>query len=141
METLAITQSDGKVAIMRIINPTRTFAEEVAEYLAHRPGVTAMWRSINPADVPQDREFRDALEDTGSSLDFNLSKAREIQRGRMVQAKRDLGAELAAREAAGEDVTAEKAQLQGIDPDALVDTSVDIDALKRSMPDLLKGRG
>jgi len=40
------------------------------------------WRTIALADIPTDREYRDAWTDTGAVIDHDLDKAKEIHRAK-----------------------------------------------------------
>lgn len=103
---IAITLSNGEVAIMRFITLGRgghlpqgatwvradhgvwsrdsnneNIAYEVAKTFAGHEEQPLNWRIISEADVPEDRTYRGAWTDDGKAIVHDLEKAREIHRG------------------------------------------------------------
>lgn len=91
MPHYAIEMNDGTVAIMQTVvqpdgrepSPEECIAKwpttEQAKVVSHRP--------INPADIPQDRTYRNAWTDRGGKIDHDMGKARDIHRDRLRAAR------------------------------------------------------
>ena len=86
------------------------------------------------AQIPADREFRNAWEQAGGIISTNLAKARDIQANRIEAARIKAARGMLEREALGENITAEKANLRAIDARATVDAAQNIAALKQAWP-------
>ena len=109
---------------------------EVAKWAPEiRAQVTAT-RAIELADLPADRDayLRDAWEDDGAALTVNMVKARAAFELHLGRAKLGKAAELQVREFAGENIAAEKAALQAINPTALAAGKATPAALKAAWP-------
>lgn len=95
---------------------------------------------VDEADMPTDREFRDAWRQAGDVVTIDLPTARTIQKARVQRAKRAKARELNERETAGEDVTGEKAILRAVSVDQDIDRASDLDGLKATWPTALARR-
>lgn len=121
MRLFAITKADGGVAIMRLYNDAATPEAEVARY---HPDQQALFeqplqiREITESDIPERDEYRDDWEDTGSAIATNMAKARARFDAMVRDAKLAKARELRAREDIGENVAAERAQLQATNPNS-----------------------
>ena len=97
--------------------------------------VTAI-REIQAADLPADHDvyLRDAWEDDGGKIVVNMAKARAAFETHLTNAKRGKAVELLIRETAGENVAAEKAALQAINPRNLANGQATVADLKEAWP-------
>lgn len=90
MKIIAITRTDG-VSIMRLIDDqgdiTDCVNRELAAWHQNERSKVVSWREIQEADIPTDRTFRGAWEDTGS-ITVDMPKAREIHRNRLREARK-----------------------------------------------------
>ena len=80
------------------------------------------------------REFRGSWMMMGGAVKEDLALARIIQKKRIDRAKTHQARELLEREMLGEDITADKAQLRAVNPQAIVDGAANIAALKAAWP-------
>lgn len=82
-------------------------------------------RVVDEADIPTDREYRNAWEDDGAAIRTNIEKARTIFDERVRREKVVKARELRDREDAGEDVTAERDALRAVNPDSRAAQTLD----------------
>lgn len=68
----------------------------------------------------------------------DLAKARDIQAARIEAAKTNKMRDILVREGLGENVAAIKGQIRAVNARAIVDSHANENALKNSMPDVLK---
>ena len=136
-ERVIYTRPDGGVSVIVPIfgamNPgeTRTqFLDRLKAPLAARGIPTEV---IDHTELPG-REFRNAWERNGKSVSVNEAKARSDLEKQIVAAKRRKARDLIERETAGEDVTADRAALSGIDPAAIVSKAANLAALSKAWP-------
>lgn len=85
MKIYCLKKLDGGCAIMWLYTD-HTPEEQVAKWPAEERAVypdPLEYREIAEADVPTDREFRDAWEDSGAAINHNMDKARAIHMDRI----------------------------------------------------------
>ena len=82
------------------------------------------------------RDFREAWAWTtpAPTIDIDIAKARDIQEQRIKNAQRLKIRDILEREALGENVALEKANIRAVNPRALVDAAITTDELKAAMP-------
>ncbi|MQA65027.1 MAG: hypothetical protein GEU76_03865 [Alphaproteobacteria bacterium] len=136
---VAFKRADGGVSITEVTDMDMGRVEfekwKTSAVIANPEWLPATVETIS--NLPSDKEFRDAWEHVNGDVVENLSKAAGIQAIRISEAKAAKEKELLVREAGGEDVTAEKAQVQAVDP-LSVRNAKNIDELKSSLPTALK---
>ena len=130
MKTFLLKRSDGNISIFRLHDEAKDVQGAISKHYAKKKYTITSFEEIDEASVPKDREFRDAWEHDGS-FKVNHAKAVAIQEDRINRAKLKKSREILERETAGENVTAEKAQLQAIDKRV---TAKDMTELKASWP-------
>lgn len=175
---IALTMSDGSVAIMRFITlgrgsspPTggawfdeqgRWWArpatdELVAGEIARAfPGYSdagqtlptcVSWRRITDADLPAEREYRDAWADTGKAIEHDIVRAREIHLDHVRHARAvkfaPLDAEWMRATGQGDKRAADAAEgarqaLRDLPATTGVDAAQTVDELKARWPDALR---
>jgi len=127
-QTIAIACADGTVAIMcfvlddqRGITRDGTDAEidaEIAKASLESPSVS--WRRIVEADIPSQRDFRNAWTDHGTHIGFDMPKARamhmeRLRNGRNIMlATTDGEMQRATEQGKAQDVAALKASRQAL---------------------------
>ena len=94
-QTIAITCANGSLAVMRfVLDDSRgikregtdaEIAAEIAKAVLESPCVS--WRRIEEADLPSDRDFRNAWRDHGTGIDHDMVKARAIHMERIRYAR------------------------------------------------------
>lgn len=101
---VAITCADGTLAVMAFVTAeyrpdgsiawsrpasADNVAREIDRAMACHPGKVPIvsWRPIDPADVPKDRTYRDALVDDGAVIGHDLEKVKAIALDRLRQAR------------------------------------------------------
>lgn len=68
---------------------------EVIEHEVRRALPDAVsWRRVEPSDIPTRRDYRAAWRDTGSAVDHDMSKARQLKREQLRTRRKALLAEL-----------------------------------------------
>lgn len=87
---------------------------------------------VSDESLPSDRAFRAAWKEDGGVVDIDISKAREIQKDKIREARAPLMTELDRLQSAGEDVSSERQRLK--DFTKLVDDVSDVDGLKALLP-------
>jgi hypothetical protein len=90
MSRYAIQMNDGSVAIMETIGDNVDPADEVARWPAKEAAKVVSWVEIGPADVPQDRAFRNAWKLEGKAIVHDMDKARTAQAA-AIRRRRDAG--------------------------------------------------
>lgn len=101
VQLIAITLADGSLAVMQFVThsprddwrrePTR---ENVASEI-EKAGLRAKgWRLISPEDVPSSREYREAWTDSGTRIEHDMGKARNLHRDKLRIARAPLLARL-----------------------------------------------
>ena len=135
MKQIVYTMPDGHVERV-ILNPRdRRDGETDEQFIARRQALDVPQGATNiihveQADLPE-FEFRDAWEHSNGAVIINLAKAVAVQEAKIAGAMRLKARELIERETAGENVAAEKAQLQAINSRV---TAKDMTELKASWP-------
>jgi hypothetical protein len=137
------TRPDGGVSITHpaiMVNDPPGFTEDdaLARAMALLPSTAINPQIIEPADIPADRTFRDALEVSGGALVHNMAKARAIQEDHIRRAQLRRARELLERELIGDDVAADKAAVRAINARNLVNAVSTPEALKATMPASLR---
>jgi len=166
---VAITLDDGSTAIMGFVTQGRGSAlphgaqwvegtdwwrrdptdENIFEEIG-RTGFSGRqavkYRNIDPADIPQDRTYRNALIDTGKKLTFDMGRAREIHKDRLRRMraplfeKNDLALRDAILDGDQEKIglyTSRRDALRAVTDDIRIGSAKTIDDLKVAIPQVL----
>lgn len=136
---IVFTRPDGGVSIVspspRFLATFNTEADGLAAVKAKDVPVDAVdVVTINAADMPADRTFRDAWRQAAGVFSIDMPKAQIIQTSRIDAARREKARDLIEREMMGEDVTAEKVTLQAINATAQIAAAQTPAALKAIWP-------
>ena len=142
------TRPDGGVSIVgaapketleQVLGPL-TDSQYEAHFLSRSIPVDAANLQRIPDDfvAPIDRTFRNAWEQVGTTINVNLAKARDIQERRINDAQRLKIRDILEREALGENVALEKANIGAVNARGLVNAAQTPDQLKATMPAILK---
>ena len=151
--------TDGSVAVMTLVDGA-DFAEALSKWGDVNPGQYLSHREVDDAEIPTDRTFRNAWEDSGK-IGVNTPKAREIHKDRLRQIRAPLLAALDVEyqradesETAGEDIndqdsvrqaraekariSAKKQALRDVTKHPAITAAKTPDELKAAIPDTLK---
>jgi hypothetical protein len=161
---LALTCADGTVAIMAFVtreyNPDgtvrwarvaepATIEREIARTAAALDAWKVpiqRWRPIDPADVPADRTFRNALRDDGTRLQHDLPHARELHRAaiRVARAPKLADLDVAYQRAdetndtaAKKQIAAAKQLLRDLPAHPAIEAATTTEALKAFWPEAI----
>ena len=143
MKNIIFTRPDGGVTV-RSPSPRRLaeFEDEVEGMAAiqarNLPAGATDVVQVDEADIPTDRTFRNAWKHSGGVFSVDMSSARDIQATRVEIAKREKARDLIERDMMGEDITADKAALQGISVASQIAAAKTPNALKAVWPDILE---
>jgi hypothetical protein len=147
---VALTLADGSLAVMGFVtrgfNPDGSVQfereptpENIQAEIAKAGLAVVSWRFVDDADLPASREYRNAWHDTGTAIDHDMPKAREIHRERLRAARKPLlealdieyqRADEDGDAAHKRDVVEHKNWLRGITDDPRIDAAQTIDDLK-----------
>jgi hypothetical protein len=144
MKILISTKSG--VQIMTLLAPVETLGETLEKWKSANPNEEYLsHREIEDGEVPTDRTFRNAWEDTGT-ISVNMPKARESHKDRIRAARAPLLAALdteymradeagdAEKKAA---IAAEKQALRDATKDPAIDAAKTPEDLKAVIPDAI----
>lgn len=160
-QTILITRADGSVRVMLfvtkgLLNAAGDVFEREATAAAIEAEIakagftdTVGWRLIAPADIPQDRYFRDAWGDAGEgrAMAIDMTKAREIHKQHLRELRAPLLTKLdvdfqraleAEDKVAMAEIAAKKQALRDVTDDPAISGAKTPDALKAALPDALR---
>lgn len=148
---IAIARPDGGVAIMQFVTRdahgmSREAPPENIEAEIKKSGTPcASWRIIDPAEIPNDRTFRNAWKDVGDKIDHDMARAREIHmdRIRAVRNARLAETDVQVTRAleAGQDtkeIAAKRRALRGLPQTFDISKCATVEELKAAWPEQLK---
>lgn len=82
MPHFALSMTDGSVAIMQTVGDA-AIEDCLAKWSDGERKKVVDHRPVSPDVIPKDRAFRDAWTFNGKTIEHDMDKAREIQRGRL----------------------------------------------------------
>ncbi len=132
MRKIVYGRADGGISIVSV--PVDT-DEAISKAQAKLPADAINPTVVDDSLIPTDRSFRNAWK---PDLTIDMIKARQIQEQKIEQKRREKVRDLLEREALGENVAVEKANIRAINAKALVDAAQTPDELKASIPDILR---
>jgi hypothetical protein len=80
------TNPDGSLAI---VHPAPDFKGTMEELAAKTVPEGLSWSTVEEADLPISRNYRDAWVENGSVVDIDLEKAKPLQKGHMIRKASD----------------------------------------------------
>lgn len=162
----AVTRSDGGVAFMRILMIARggllpygaAWIDEKAGIWGRDPSAAviehevrkqfgtdaASWRMVEDAEVPSERDFRNAVRDDGKKLRHDIDHAKSIVRDRIRERReRELAvldgkwmrATGQGKKAEADAIEAQRQQWRDAPADPRIDAAQTVDALRVLLPD------
>lgn len=126
-----------------------TPAEEIVKWPAHRQAEinAAAIRPVNPAEIPQDRTYRNAWTDTGAAIGHDMGKARELHKAALRRVRAPLLAELdvayiradeAGDAVAKASIASQKQALRDATDDPAIAAAKTAEELKAAIPEVLR---
>lgn len=164
---IAIRRADGGVSVMALLTVGRgnvlpkgarwledgwwsrpatetVIADEVAKVCATEGFKSMGWRVLKPGEVPQDRTYRDAWQDSGKgAFTHDMPKAREIHRGHLRKARaealKDIDAQWMRATGQGDKVAAkrieaERQRWRDAPADPRIEAAQTLDELRAILP-------
>jgi len=153
MRKIIFSRSDGGLSVVHPVrnsypNPETLSDDEIEKRAwAKLPADAIDPQWVEEADIPTDRTFRDAWAHGGTSVNVDMTKAREIQRDhlRSIRAPMLAALDVAYQRADESSDVAMKAQiaknkqaLRDVTADPMIDAATTPEELKAVMPDVLK---
>jgi hypothetical protein len=135
MKRIVYTRPDGGVSVT---TPAREDPKFMALAMSKLPAGSTNIHVVEDSVIPKDRTFRDAWKLSGTSVDHDMAKAREIHRDHMRRVRASLLAELDIRQLRGENVETEKQVLRDVTSDPAIESASTPEELKQVWPDILK---
>lgn len=144
---VVITRADGGISILQLIAHDTVVDDEVAKWSEIHTGEYISHRTVEDDTIPVDRTFRDAWTYSGSKLDVDMPRARNIWRDKLralrapklaaldVEYMRALEQGDTARQQV---IAAQKQALRDVTADPAIEAAATPEALKAAMPDVLK---
>lgn len=166
-QAVAMTMSDGSLVVLRFFIDVVLLIDGEWKMVEREPTPEAVqaeidrvpWqtaegvkitcvsrRLIEESDVPTDRAFRNSWKDTGTSIECDMPKAREIHRARLRRKRTPLLAVLDSDYLRADedgdnqkkrDVAARKQALRDVTDDPRIESATTPEELKAVIPDVL----
>ena len=149
MKRILFTRPDGGLSVVTpVINTRENITEDAALERAVKklPSDAVNVRVVDASEIPTDRSFRNAWEDSGK-IDVNMPKAREIHKERLRQIRAPLLAKLDVEYQRADEqgdaalkaqIATKKQALRDVSKHSAIAAAKTPDELKAAIPDALK---
>ena len=148
MAIFALSHADGSVEIMTTVGDASP-EECIAKWPKSRQVEIVAIKEIASINIPTDRTFRNAWKLNGSTIDHDMSKAREIKRDQLRSLRTPLletldvdyqKADEVDNKVLKAEIAAKKQALRDVTNNPAIDVATTPEELKAILPPILKGK-